>query len=148
VKDAGGPDGCRGVVAAGDRLASVWRRRRARISPRLWAFSCGPVPLLAALVVFDHPPSAFIFDEGWRVVKDRNGTRVVVVEVGGLWWGFWGWRVVMEIGTKVEIDDVMLYDCVDGGASYASRVGAKRRRGFGVAWGVEGDRRSAGGCGA
>jgi hypothetical protein len=38
-----------------------------------WALVGLSVSLLAALVVLDHPPSAFICDEGVVVVKERNG---------------------------------------------------------------------------
>jgi hypothetical protein len=48
-----------------------------------WGRSCGPVPLLAALVVFDHPPSAFISWRDWWWSKIGTGEKVVVVVGGG-----------------------------------------------------------------
>jgi hypothetical protein len=89
-----GAAGCRGRVGAGDAVATAYGALPPGLNPMISGVCAGPVPLLAALVVFDHPPSAFIFDEGVRVVKDRNGTRDVVVGRTGLRVGIRdGWGV-------------------------------------------------------
>jgi hypothetical protein len=73
---AGESSGVRGVSGAGTPGGHACSGPSPSINQCWWAFARVPVPLLAALVVLDHPPSAFIFDESGGGQGSERGSKV------------------------------------------------------------------------